>query len=259
METGLRLGIAAGMFIFMISLEMLIPRRTENIDRKHRWPINLGLATMNMLIMRISIGGMAYLLAVYAQSQGLGLLNWLAVSELPAIILTLLLLDFAIYWQHVASHYFPLLWRLHQVHHSDLVFDATTALRFHPLEILLSMLYKSVCIILIGANPFAVLWFEILLNAAATFNHSNIHILSCLENRLRWLLITPDLHRIHHSALPAETNSNYGFSISLWDRLFKTFTDQAQAPQTEIVIGLNQFRTAREVYFLALLRMPFKS
>jgi sterol desaturase/sphingolipid hydroxylase (fatty acid hydroxylase superfamily) len=242
----------------MISLEMLIPRRTDNIDRKHRWPINLGLAAMNMLIMRISIGGMAYLLAVYAQNQGLGLLNWLAVSELPALILTLLLLDFAIYWQHVASHYFPLLWRLHQVHHSDLAFDATTAVRFHPLEILLSMLYKSVCIILIGANPFAVLWFEILLNAAATFNHSNIRIPSRLEKVLRCLLITPDLHRIHHSALPAETNSNYGFSISLWDRFFNTFTAQAQSTQTEIIIGLNKFRTTRDVYFSALLRMPFK-
>jgi sterol desaturase/sphingolipid hydroxylase (fatty acid hydroxylase superfamily) len=120
------------------------------------------------------------------------------------------------------------------------------------------MLYKSLCIILIGANPFAVLWFEILLNAAATFNHGNIHIPSRLENSLRWLLITPDLHRIHHSALPAETNSNYGFSISLWDRLFKTFTAQAQSTQTEIIIGLNKFRTTRDVYFLALLRMPFK-
>ncbi|MFZ2449570.1 MAG: sterol desaturase family protein [Methylovulum miyakonense] len=258
MDTWLRLAVAVGIFILMIGLEAWVPCRTDGIDRKHRWLSNLGLAASNMLVMRITIGGLAYLAADYAQAQGIGLLNWLHVGGALALTLSLVWLDFAIYWQHVASHHIPMLWRLHRVHHSDLAIDATTAVRFHPLEIALSMVYKTLCILFIGANPLAVILFEMILNGAATFNHSNIRIPVPLEKALRWLVITPDLHRIHHSALPVETNSNYGFSIPLWDRVFGTFTAHPQLPQTTMVIGLAQFRNPHDVAFWALLKMPFK-
>jgi len=259
MDTWLRLAVAAGIFTLMIGLETLIPRRKDNIDRQLRWPINLGLAAGNMLLMRVSIGSMAYLAADYAQTQGIGLLNWLDAAKPLAMVVTLFWLDFAIYWQHVASHHIPLLWRLHQVHHSDLAIDATTAVRFHPLEILLSMVYKTLCIVIIGANPLAVVVFEIILNGAAMFNHSNIFIPARLEKSLRWLLITPDLHRIHHSALPAETNSNYGFSVVFWDRMFSTYRPEPQLPQTAMTIGLPALRRATELSFVRLLQLPFKA
>jgi sterol desaturase/sphingolipid hydroxylase (fatty acid hydroxylase superfamily) len=258
METWIRLAVAAGIFTLMISLEAFIPRRNDGIDRARRWPINLGLAAGNMLIMRFSIGGLAYLAAAYAQTHHLGLLNWLDVATPLAILVTLMVLDFAIYCQHVASHHIPLLWRLHQVHHSDLAIDATTAVRFHPVEILLSMAYKALCIGLIGAEPSAVVIFEIILNGAATFNHSNIHIPAKLEQILRWLLITPDLHRIHHSTLPVETNSNYGFSIPLWDRIFRTFKAEPKQAQTLMPIGLPALRNPQDLRFTRLLQLPFK-
>ncbi|MDD2723810.1 MAG: sterol desaturase family protein [Methylovulum sp.] len=259
METWLRLTMAAGIFALMIGLETLIPRRKAHIDRQQRWPINLGLAAVNMLLMRVSIGGMAYLAADYAQTLGVGLLNWLDAAPALSMLVTLFWLDLAIYWQHVASHHLPIIWRLHQVHHSDLAIDATTAVRFHPLEILLSMVYKTLCIILIGANPLAVVVFEIILNGAATFNHSNIHIPTQLEQALRWLLITPDLHRIHHSTLPEETNSNYGFSVVFWDKLFKTYRPEPQQAQTTMPIGLPALRLATELSFVRLLQLPFKA
>jgi sterol desaturase/sphingolipid hydroxylase (fatty acid hydroxylase superfamily) len=171
----------------------------------------------------------------------------------------LLFLDFAIYCQHIVSHKWPPLWHLHQVHHTDLEFDATTAVRFHPLEIMISMIYKVLCIYLIGANPWAVIAFEIILNGTATFNHSNINIPTTLDNKLRWLLVTPDMHRIHHSTFPFETDSNYGFSISCWDRLFKTYIAEPRQPQTTMAIGLAPFRQQNELGFAQLLLLPFKA
>ncbi|MGR9000146.1 MAG: sterol desaturase family protein, partial [Gammaproteobacteria bacterium] len=226
---------------------------------KQRWPVNLGLAAFNMIIMRLTIGGIAYLSAVAAADNASGLLNQLAVPEWLSIIITLLFLDFAIYCQHIVSHKWSLLWHLHQVHHTDLEFDATTAIRFHPLEIMISMLYKALCIYLIGANPWAVIAFEIILNGAATFNHSNINIPAALDKKLRWLIITPDMHRIHHSTLPVETDSNYGFSISCWDRLCKTYIAEPRQPQTVMSIGLRPFRRQDELGFMQLLLLPFKA
>jgi sterol desaturase/sphingolipid hydroxylase (fatty acid hydroxylase superfamily) len=243
----------------MIGWECLSSRRVQRISRKQRWPVNLGFAALNIAVMRLTVGGIAYLSAVSAASQGYGLLNQLTVTEPLSIIVTLLLLDFAIYCQHIVSHKWPLLWRLHQVHHTDLEFDATTAVRFHPLEIMISMLYKALCIVLIGANPWAVIAFEIILNGAATFNHSNISIPPAIDKKLRWLIITPDMHRIHHSTLPAETDSNYGFSISCWDRLCKTYVAEPRQPQTTMAIGLSPFREFNELGFLQLLLLPFKA
>jgi len=257
MEALIRLAIAAGIFGLMVGLEALLPKRPVP-DRLRRWPINLGLAALNMVVLRVSVGGLAYSAALYAQAAGLGLLQVVPLGQGWAVAASVLLLDCAIYWQHVASHRYPLLWRLHQVHHSDLLVDATTAVRFHPLEILLSMLYKSLCIILIGAEPLAVVAFEVLLNGAATFNHSNIQLPDGLERRLRWWLITPDLHRIHHSVLIAETNSNYGFAIPLWDKLFKTYKSHSQQPQATMPIGLAAHRNPQALGFLRLLQWPVR-
>lgn len=259
METLIRLSIALGIFSLMIYWEYVSPKRSQQLSRKQRWPINLGLAVFNMVIMRLSLGGVATLSAVTAVSQGYGLLSQWPIPKWLSIIATLLFLDFAIYCQHVISHRWPLLWRLHQVHHTDLEFDATTAVRFHPLEIMLSMLYKVLCIYLIGADPWAVIAFEIILNGAATFNHSNINIPPAIDPRLRWLIITPDMHRIHHSALPFETDSNYGFSLSCWDRLCNTYVVEPKQSQTTMAIGLKPFREPDELGFMALLLLPFRA
>lgn len=259
MEAIIRLTCASVIFLAMIGWESLSPRRPLNTERKQRWPVNLGLAALNMAIMRFSMGGIAYLTAVSAAEQTFGLLNQCASPIWFKILITLLFLDFAIYAQHVLAHKWALLWRLHQVHHTDMNMDATTAVRFHPLEIILSMAYKIVCILIIGANPLAVIAFEIILNATATFNHSNVYIPPVLEKTIRYVLVTPDMHRIHHSVVPKETDSNYGFSLSCWDRLCRTYTAMPQLPQTEMPIGLAGFRQARELSFLRLLLLPFQT
>jgi sterol desaturase/sphingolipid hydroxylase (fatty acid hydroxylase superfamily) len=256
METLIRLSFALGIFAVMIGWEVLNPRRPDP-QRKPRWFINLGLAAFNTLIMRVSIGGLAYLSAVYAAEQSIGLLNIFAPPDWVAIIVTLLFLDFAIYCQHIVSHRWSLLWRLHQVHHTDIAFDATTAVRFHPLEIVISMLYKTLCVYLIGANPAAVLVFEVVLNGAATFNHANIKLPALLENSIRTIVVTPDMHRIHHSTDPVEYNSNYGFCLSCWDKLCRTYTAEPKQPQTTMDIGLTPYR--HTVGFVALLLLPFKT
>lgn len=242
----------------MIAWEALSPRRPQEINRKQRWPVNLGLAILNMGLMRITVGSLAYLSALWAAEKGYGLINYLVLNSPVAILLTLLTLDFAIYAQHIAMHKIPVLWRLHKVHHTDLAFDATTAVRFHPLEIVLSMLYKVFWIVLIGANPLAVIAFEVILNAAATFNHSNVNLPEAVDKKLRWLLITPDMHRIHHSTVPAETDSNYGFSVPWWDRLCRTYTAQSEQPQTTMPIGLTSYRNPAELGLVGLLTLPFK-
>jgi len=259
METIIRLTASLGIFFIMIVWEYFSPRRIQQISRKQRWPVNLGLAVFNMGFMRLTVGGIAYLSAVDAFANSWGLLNMFNAPEWLSIIVTLLFLDFAIYCQHIVSHKWSPLWHLHQVHHTDLEFDATTAVRFHPMEIMISMMYKVLCIYLIGANPWAVIAFEIILNGTATFNHSNINIPSALDKKLRWLIITPDMHRIHHSTIPAETDSNYGFSISIWDRLCKTYTAEPKLPQTAMAIGLEPFRQQRELGFIQLLLLPFKA
>lgn len=259
MEDIIRLIASLGIFLIMICWEYFSPRRKLALTRQQRWPINLGLAVLNIAIMRLTIGGLAYLAAIAAIKYNWGLLNWLTTPDWLAIILTLLLLDFAIYLQHIVSHKWPLLWRLHQIHHTDMAFDATTAIRFHPLEIVISMFYKVICIFLIGANPIAVIAFEIILNGAATFNHSNVNIAKGIDEKLRWLIITPDMHRIHHSTIVKETDSNYGFSISCWDRLCGTYTEEPEQPQQAMAIGLKNFTEVSELSFLKLLLLPFKT
>jgi len=257
LEDFIRLGLALGILIIMVSWEFFSPRRTYKLSRRQRWSINISLALLNMGLMRLTLGGIAYLSAINATEQSLGLLNQLVLPNWLTFVITLLVLDFAIYCQHIISHKWQPLWRLHQVHHTDLEFDATTATRFHPLEIMLSMGYKVLCIYGLGANPIAVILFEVGLNAAATFNHSNIYIPEKLDQWLRWIIITPDMHRIHHSVVRAETDSNYGFSISLWDRLFKTYCARPTKSQLTLDIGLPQYRQQNKLGLIALLLLPF--
>ncbi|MEQ1545946.1 MAG: sterol desaturase family protein [Methyloglobulus sp.] len=259
MENLIRPSVAVAIFVIMVTWEYLSPRRIQHIERKQRWLVNLGLALANLALMRLTIGSLAYMSAVWAAENGLGLLNIWALTNAVSIVATLLILDFAIYAQHIMMHKSSLLWRLHKIHHTDMEFDATTAVRFHPLEIVISMLYKTFCIVLIGADPVAVIVFEIILNGAATFNHSNINIPEIINKKLCWLIVTPDMHRIHHSAEPDETDSNYGFSISCWDRLCRTYKAKSRHPQTTLAIGLKAYRRQAELGFMALLRLPFKS
>lgn len=257
MDNLLRPSVAVGIFIFMVAWEAINPRRTQQVGRWQRWPINLALALFNMVLMRFTMGSLAYLSAVWAVENGYGLLNVWPLTNGITIIATLLILDFAIYAQHIVMHKFPLLWRLHKIHHTDLEFDATTAVRFHPVEIVLSMLYKAAVILVFGAHPGAVIAFEIILNGCATFNHSNVNIPEAIDRKLRWLLVTPDMHRIHHSAEPAETDSNYGFSVSWWDRLCRTYTPAPKLEQVRLMIGLQPYRDQAELSFAQLLFMPF--
>lgn len=258
MEAIIRLAAAVGVLFIMISWEYFSPRRTQRFPRLQRWSVNFGLALLNTLILRISVGAIAYQTAITAAENGQGLLNQSAVPQWLSILLTLILLDFAIYLQHIVFHKWPLLWRLHQIHHTDLDFDATTAVRFHPLEIIISMFYKVCFIYLLGADPAAVIAFEIILNGCATFNHSNVNIPEKIDKKLRLLIITPDMHRIHHSSDPPETDSNYGFSISCWDRLCKTYVAEPHRPQTQMEIGIKGFSKPEELGFLQLLFMPFQ-
>ncbi len=258
MENLARLSVALGVFTLMICWEYFSPRRQQQTPRLKRWPINIGLSIFNMLIMRFTVGGIAYLSAVNAVNHSWGLLNQFSTPVWLSIMVTILLLDCAIYGQHVLSHKWKLLWRLHQVHHTDIEIDASTAVRFHPLEIIISMAYKVAIIYIIGAHPLAVVVFEIMLNATATFNHSNINLPLKIDRVLRWVLITPDVHRIHHSTVRSETDSNYGFSISLWDRVFKTYVAEPEKTQTTLEIGLPEYRSQQELGFMQLLLLPFK-
>jgi sterol desaturase/sphingolipid hydroxylase (fatty acid hydroxylase superfamily) len=255
----IRLFVALSIFCIMVGWEAIKPRRTQQIGRKQRWPVNLGLALFNMILMRFTIGGLAYIAAVMAAEHGHGVLNLWQIPTGLSIVGTLLMLDFAIYGQHIVLHHCPLLWRLHKIHHTDLEFDATTAVRFHPLEIIFSMFYKAMCIVLIGGNPAAVIAFEIILNGAATFNHSNAKIPEKVDKILRWLIVTPDMHRVHHSTDQVERDSNYGFSVSWWDRLCRTYTAESKHSQTTMAIGLNAYRKQDDLGFMHLLLIPFKT
>jgi len=259
MDTVIRIGIALSIFTLMMGWEWLSPLRTFALARTQRWPANLGLALANMAIMRLTIGGLAYYAAGMAQEHKLGLLNVLTVNGPLAMAVSIIVLDFALYCQHLASHKWPWFWRLHRVHHTDLAFDTTTAVRFHPLELIVSMLYKALVVVLLGAHPTAVVAFEILLNGAALFNHSNIYIPERIDRALRWLIVTPDMHRIHHSPITTETNSNYGFSVSFWDRLCRTYCQKPIDPQTEMAIGLKEFPNADELGFIRLIKLPFQT
>jgi len=258
LDTLIRLGVFVGMLILMMLWEATAPRRQLRYPRWQRWPINIGLSAITAVLLRFSIGGIAYFSAILASEMEFGLLNVLVLPEWLSLVVALILFDLAVFGQHLAMHRWPLLWRLHKVHHTDLDFDVTTAVRFHPVEIILSLVYKVIIISLLGAPALAVLIFELILSTSALFNHGNIMIPVHWDKRLRWLLVTPDMHRIHHSTTQTETDSNFGFSISIWDRLFGTYTDEPALGQKGMKIGLSQFRYSPAVTLKKLLLMPFK-
>lgn len=256
-EVGLRLGIFAGVLLLLLLLERLRPRRPVQL-RRRRWMANIGMVMLDTLALRLLLPAGALGAAWLAQQQGSGLFNQLALPYWLEAGLAFLALDCLIYWQHRLFHAIPLLWRLHRVHHSDIEFDATTALRFHPVEILLSMTIKMVAVAALGAPVAAVLVFEIALNATAMFNHSNLRLPPALDRVLRRVLVTPDMHRVHHSVLREEHNRNFGFNLPWWDHLFGSYTAQPAAGHEQMQIGLPQFRDPAEQRLLRLLAQPVR-
>jgi sterol desaturase/sphingolipid hydroxylase (fatty acid hydroxylase superfamily) len=257
-EAAVRLGAFMAVFVTMALWEMAAPRRRPNYSRFTRWPSNLGIVALNRVLLRILLPGGAVSLAFIAEQWSSGLLNNLGLPVSIAIIGAVVLLDFAIYLQHVMFHAVPALWRLHRMHHADLDFDVTTGARFHPLEIVLSMLIKLAAVAVLGPPALGVLIFEVLLNATSMFNHGNVRLPSKLDLYLRWFVVTPDMHRVHHSVVVNETNSNFGFNLPWWDRLLGTYRDQPAAGHEGMTIGIEQFREARELRLDRMLLQPFR-
>lgn len=257
-EPLIRLAIFAGILALMAGLEAWLPRRRRSAGRWLRWPSNLGVVVVDSLVVRLVFPTAAVGLALALEGRGIGLLPWLGVPQPLAILLAVVLLDLAIYLQHVMFHAVPVLWRLHRMHHADLDFDVTTGLRFHPVEILLSMVIKLMVVVALGAPAVAVLVFEVLLNATAMFNHANLRVPARLDSLLRLVLVTPDMHRVHHSVVPRETNSNFGFNLAVWDRIFGTYRAQPAAGHEAMTIGIEQFRDPRELRLDRMLTQPLR-
>ncbi len=258
-ETAVRLGFFFGVLALMALWEVMAPRRGLMISKALRWSSNLGLVVFNTLLLRLLFPAAAVGMAAFAGDQGWGLLNHFAMPYWFAVAITVVAMDLVIYLQHVMVHAVPLFWRLHRVHHADLDFDVTTGARFHPFEIILSMLIKFATIIVLGAPVVAVVIFEVVLNAMAMFNHSNIRLPLGLDRVLRLLVVTPDMHRVHHSVEDDEANSNFGFNLSLWDRLLGTYRDQPRGGHEGMTIGIHKFRTPAEASRIdGLLLMPFR-
>ena len=257
-EPLVRLGIFAAVFVAMAVWELLTPRRPQAIGRNWRWPNNLGVLAVDALLVRVLLPITAVGLALVAEAHGFGLFNIIALPTWASIVLSVVLLDLAIYLQHVLFHAVPALWRLHRMHHADLEFDVTTGLRFHPIEILLSTGIKLAVVATFGTPAAAVLMFEVLLNATSMFNHSNIRVAPEIDRVLRWFVVTPDMHRVHHSILRRETNSNFGFNLPWWDRLLGTYRAQPAAGHDAMTIGIEQFRDARELGLDRMLLQPFR-
>ena len=257
-ETGIRLAMYFGVFGSMAVWELLAPRRSLTVSKLMRWTHNLGLVFLNTLILRLLFPTAAVGVAIFAASNGWGLLNHFRISYPLAIVLSVIALDLVIYLQHVMVHALPALWRLHRVHHADLDYDVTTGSRFHPLEIVLSMLIKFCAILLLGAPAVGVVIFEVILNAMAMFNHGNVGLPRVFDRVLRLFVVTPDMHRVHHSIEDNEANSNFGFNLSVWDRLFGTYINQPRDGHTGMTIGIHKYREPEQVSRLpGMLALPF--
>lgn len=255
-EPTIRLSFFLGIFAVVALWEVLAPRRARMLSRWVRWPNNLGIVAFNTVLLRFLVPTAAVGLALIAEERDWGLLNNLVVPYWLCVILSVLIMDLAIYLQHVMVHAVPALWRLHRMHHADLDFDVTTGARFHPLEIFLSMGIKAAVVVALGPPALAVLIFEVLLNATSMFNHGNIRLPKALDRVLRWVVVTPDMHRVHHSVLPDETNSNFGFNLPWWDRLMGTYRDQPREGHEGMTIGIEQFRNSRDQWLDRMLIQP---
>lgn len=256
-EPTIRLIFFFGIFAVMAIWELKAPRRALTVSKVVRWSNNLGLVFLNSFILRFLFPAAAAGVAVFASENGWGLLNYYHLPFVLTTVLSIIAMDFIIYLQHVLVHAIPALWRLHRVHHADLDFDVTTGSRFHTVEIILSMLIKFATIIVLGPPVVAVIIFEVVLNGMAMFNHSNVKLPLNIDNMLRQFVVTPDMHRVHHSVEDNETNSNFGFNLSVWDRVFGTYIDQPREGHENMTIGIHTYRDPKQVSWLpGMLKLP---
>jgi sterol desaturase/sphingolipid hydroxylase (fatty acid hydroxylase superfamily) len=263
LEIAVRVGGSAVVFAGMALWEWFAPRRALTVGRRPRWPGNLGILAVDIVAVRLLVPTAAVGVALIAASRGWGLFNLIGLptqgwGSRAAIVIGVIALDLVIYTQHVVFHHVPVLWRLHRMHHADLDIDVTTGVRFHPLEILLSLAIKIAAVAALGVPAVAVLIFEVLLNASSMFNHSNVALPPRLEPLARWIIVTPQMHQVHHSIERAETDSNFGFNLPWWDRLFGTYRDRPAAGEDGMTIGLPVFRDRGELQIVRLLTQPFR-
>ena len=259
-ETAVRMGSFFGVLILMAVWEVLAPRRASTVSKIVRWGNNLGLVVFNSVLLRLVFPTAAVGVTIFASEHSWGLLNYVQLPSVAAVAISIVVMDFVIYVQHILMHTIPALWRLHRVHHADLDYDFTTGVRFHPLEIIVSMLIKFSAILILGPPVIAVLMFEVILNAMSMFNHGNVKLPAFLDRNLRLLIVTPDMHRIHHSVEEDESNQNFGFNLSFWDRFFGTYRKQPRAGHEEMVVGIQNYRGLRDVTSIqGLLLLPFRN
>ena len=258
-EASIRMGFFFGMLVVMAVWEVIAPRRALTVSKALRWANNLGLVFFNSFLLRLAFPAAAVGVAALAAEQGWGLFNYYELPLWLAVVASVVVMDFIIWLQHVMVHAVPLLWRLHRMHHADLDYDLTTGARFHPIEIFLSMGIKFATIFLLGPPVVAVVIFEVLLNATAMFNHGNVRLPQGVDRVVRWFLVTPDMHRVHHSVEDDEANSNFGFSLPWWDRLFGTYRDQPRGGHEAMTIGIRKYRETSDVTWLpGMLLLPLR-
>ncbi|WP_375574169.1 sterol desaturase family protein [Ahrensia marina] len=243
----------------MAVFEQFLPRRERFPARGRRWLTNWGMLIVDSVVLRILFPAAAVGVALWAEGAGFGLFNIIDVPMILVVLFVIVFLDFAVWLEHVVSHHWPWLWRIHKVHHADVDLDVTSALRFHPLEIIISMLWKGALVALLGAPAIAVLIFEIILNGMAMFNHSNVKLPLSIDRVLRPAIVTPDMHRIHHSIIERETNTNYGFNLSIWDRLFGVYTQDPVMGQQGMTIGLAEHQNREPTGLIWSLLLPFRT
>lgn len=258
-ESLVRLGWFVGVLVTLAALEAVFPRRSRRVSRMARWPSNLGISAVNQVFLRLVLPASAIVLAAHMQQEGWGLFAQMTLPGWFELAAAILILDLAIYGQHRLYHAVPVLWRFHRMHHADLDFDVTTGVRFHPVSLLLSGFIKLGVVLVIGPSPLAVLVFEVLLNATTMFNHSNLKIPPGFDRFLRLIVVTPDMHRVHHSSNPDETNRNFGFNFPWWDRLFNSYHAEPALGHEAMTVGLEEFRSEDELRLDRMLSQPFRS
>lgn len=256
-DSTVRLSVFISVLLICVAIEAVLPCKQRTQQRTRRWFTNMSLVVIGSIVVRFMGIFTALSVAVWAEKHHWGLFSFIDLPVWLEVTCCVILLDLAVYIQHVASHKIPVLWKVHRTHHADRDIDATTGIRFHPVEIALSMLYKCVVVLLLGPSAFAVFLFEVILNASAMFNHMNAKLPKKLDTALRKLIITPDFHRVHHSVIPRETDSNYGFCLSVWDKLFKTYIPQPEKGHDQMLIGLNNYQTSKPTNILWCLKLPF--
>ncbi|MBL4731677.1 MAG: sterol desaturase family protein [Rhizobiaceae bacterium] len=257
-EAAIRFGVFVGLFVIMAGLEYFAPRRKLRPVKALRWLTNWAIIIIDSVLVRLLFKTAAVGAALWATENGYGLFNMIALPYWLAFIISFLVLDFAIWFSHLASHKVPIFWRIHRMHHSDIDIDVTTAIRFHPVEIILSMFWKYLIVLALGAPAASVLVFEIVLNGGALFNHANFKLPLSIDKVLRLLIVTPDMHRVHHSIIRKETDSNYGFNLSIWDRMFGTYIDQPSKGHDEMTIGLKEWQDEKPARLDWILMVPFR-